>query len=110
MVGITRVLAVLGAVGLAAIAAWQLSVSDPLLPYAVSGLLLLGTGIVSGLRIGYESTKSFIDDAARMNRLILELNASLSELNAWLMRLVVSRQTEAGGSRRDVHGQPEAED
>jgi hypothetical protein len=95
-------LAALGTTSLAAFAVWQLSVTAPLLPDAANGLILFGIGIAAGLRLGYESARTFIEDAVRMNKVIVEMNTALTELNGWLMTLVVRQEARSGDSSRTV--------
>jgi len=72
---------------------WDLGRNDSAaVPPTVMGALLLGLGLLIGLRIGSESALTFVKDILRLNKFLAEQNNQLTELNHWH----VKRQVESG--------------
>ncbi len=61
------------------------------------GAILLGLGLLIGLRLGSDSASAFVKDLLRLNKFMAEQNNDLTELNHWHVRQKTSR----------LSGQPE---
>ena len=69
---------------------WELEQTESHLPRLVVGLLLVGIGGVAGLRIGNDSTNALVQDTIRLNKLVMEQNHELIELNMRYMKVGLS--------------------
>lgn len=68
---------------------WQTTVAaDPLLPRAISGLLLVIISVLAGLRIGADSAAAYTKDLQRHNKVLADQNQELQGANAMLLRQV----------------------
>lgn len=65
---------------------WQSSFEDPFLSSQLSGVLLLFVGLLAGLRIGTDSATRFTKDLTRLNKVVVEQNRELLELNQLFVR------------------------
>lgn len=66
---------------------WELEQAGPHLSRLVTGLLLVGISSLAGLRIGYDSANTLVQDTIRLNKVIMEQNQELIELNIRYMKL-----------------------
>jgi hypothetical protein len=73
---------------------WDLGRSNPVVPPFAMGALLLGLGLLIGLRLGSDSTAAFVKDLLRLNKFMAEQNNQLTELNHWHVRRQVSHMSE----------------
>ena len=69
---------------------WDLGRSDPAVTPIAMGVLLLGFGLLMGLRLGSDSASAFVKDLLRLNKFMAEQNNQLTELNHWHVRRHVS--------------------
>jgi hypothetical protein len=76
--------------GLLALLLWQVAAAQPLWPAAVSGLLLIIVGVLTGLRIGSDSAAAYMNDVHRLNKVLAEQNSELQEANAILLKQLSS--------------------
>jgi hypothetical protein len=71
-------IAVLVAVGIG-----DLGRADSAVSPTAMGALLLGLGLLVGLRLGSDSASRFVKDLLRLNKFLADQNNQLSELNHW---------------------------
>lgn len=90
----------------AAAALWQLRVVDPALPRWISGLMLVVSGLLAGLRIGAESAIRFAGDLIRLNKYLAEQNRDLVETNHELLKSILAQND----PQNDIDGQYPPED
>ena len=64
----------------------DLARSDPAVPPYAMGTILLGLGLLIGLRLGSDSASAFVKDLLRLNKFMAEQNNDLTELNHWHVR------------------------
>lgn len=76
----------------ALIAAWQLSVDQPWIPPLVCGVLLLVTGLISGLRISADSVHGYMSELQRKNRYLAELCTDLAQHNLTFLHCLLSEK------------------
>jgi|GEM_PF-4363439 len=67
----------------AAYGLWELGSSTPNLSPIAWGLILLGLGLLAGLRLGSDSATQFVRDLLRLNKFLADQNEELTELNHW---------------------------
>jgi len=70
----------------AACGLWELGSSAPNLPPIAWGIIFLGLGLLSGLRLGSDSATQFVRDLLRLNKFLANQNEELTELNHWHVR------------------------
>jgi hypothetical protein len=81
---------------LAAFGLWELGHSTPNLPPVAWGMILLGLGLLVGLRMGSDSATQFVRDLLRLNKYLANQNEELTELNHWHIKHSGSRKSAAG--------------
>ncbi len=59
------------------------------------GVILLGFGLLAGLRLGSDSATTFVKDLLRLNKFMAEQNNQLTELNHWHVRRQISHLSNA---------------
>lgn len=69
---------------------WELAQAERHLPSLITGLLLVGISIIAGLRIGTDSAKTLLQDTIRLNKVIMEQNRQLIDLNTRYMKSELS--------------------
>ena len=69
---------------------WELGLAEPHLPRLVTGLLLFGIGGLAGLRTGSDSANALVQDTIRLNKVVMEQNQELIELNMKYRKLAFS--------------------
>ena len=69
---------------------WELAQAESHLPGLVTGLLLVGISSLAGLRVGTDSANALVQDTIRLNKVIMEQNQELIELNMRYMKLGLS--------------------
>ena len=69
---------------------WELAQAEPHLPGLVTGLLLVGISGIAGLRVGTDSAKALLQDTIRLNKVIMEQNRQLVDLNTRYMKSELS--------------------
>ncbi len=74
---------------------WELSRSEPTVPPAAMGALLLGLGLLVGLRLGSDSATIFVKDLLRLNKFLAEQNDQLTELNREHVQQQISQLADA---------------
>jgi len=60
---------------------WDLSKSVPTISPAVTAVILLGLGLLVGIRVGSDSASAYVKDLLRLNKYLAEQNDQLAELN-----------------------------
>lgn len=70
---------------------WQIVTSTPLLPNAVSALLLVFVSVLVGIRIGVNGVTQYVRDVQRLNKVLAEQHHELEELNANLLRQLTTQ-------------------
>ena len=80
---------------------WDLTRSDPAVPPFAMGAILLGLGLLVGLRLGSDSATAFVKDLLRLNKLMAEQNNQLTELNHWHVRRQISHLSDASEESGD---------
>ena len=70
---------------------WDLGRSDSTVPSIAMGVLLLGLGLLVGLRLGSDSASAFVKDLLRLNKFLAEQNSQLTELNHWHVKHQISQ-------------------
>ena len=80
---------------------WELGQAEPHLPRLVTGLLLVGIGVVAGLRIGSDSANALIQDTIRVNKVVMEQNQELIELNMQHMKSEFSEPPETSEPQKN---------
>ena len=73
----------------------DLSRSDPAVPPYTMGAILLGLGLLIGLRLGSDSASAFVKDLLRLNKFMAEQINQLSELNHWHVRRQISHLSDS---------------
>ena len=68
----------------------ELGQAEPHVPRLVTGLLLVGIGGLAGLRRGSDSANTLVQDTIRLNKVVMEQNQELIELNMRYMKLEFS--------------------
>lgn len=80
---------------------WVFVTSDVLLLRVSMGLLLLGCGVIAGLRIGTQNATAYITDLQRVNKVLCGQQRELEEVNAILLKQV-STDTESVNPKESV--------
>ncbi|MEO2047433.1 MAG: hypothetical protein ABGX16_12780 [Pirellulales bacterium] len=75
---------------------WEMQQSSAHLPPSAWGMILLGLGLVCGLRIGSDSATTFVRDLLRLNKFLADQNEELTELNHWHVKYSNSRKSDTG--------------
>jgi glucan phosphoethanolaminetransferase (alkaline phosphatase superfamily) len=73
-----------------ALLVWQTAAAEPLLPRAVSALLLVVVSVLIGLRIGADSAAAYMVDLQRTNKFLAEQQRDLEEMNEMLLKQINS--------------------
>ena len=73
-------------------ALWQLPQDYPVLSPLGSGLILLATGVLVGMRIGSDSATRFVKDLYRMNKFLAEMNADLAHHNHEMLKSMLAQE------------------
>jgi len=79
-------------------AIWQLLQDVPMLSPLANGLILLATGVLSGLRIGTDSAIRYSKDLFRMNKFLAEMNSDLANQNHELLKSMLISEEEKNDS------------
>ena len=74
---------------------WELEQAEPHLPRLVTGLLLVGISGLAGLRIGTDYDTAFVRDAIHTNKILMEQNHELIDLNQRYMKSQSSKTLES---------------
>ena len=82
---------------LAAYGLWELGSSAPSLPPIAWGMILLGLGLLVGLRLGSDSATQFVRDLLRLNKFLADQNEDLTKLNHWHVKNYRSRKSDTSG-------------
>lgn len=77
---------------------WQLAADEPYLASWATGLVLLASGLVAGIRIGYDAASRFMLDVMRANRHLGDQHKELTELN----REILSRLSPTPSSQEET--------
>jgi hypothetical protein len=72
----------------------QLVVSTPLLPNAISAVLLVFVSLMAGMRIGINGAMAYVRDVQRLNKVLAEQHHELEVLNANLLQQVTVQAEE----------------
>jgi hypothetical protein len=73
---------VLGANMLLLAASWG---QPPALPPLAAVVLAILVNLTAGIRVGYESAHNYLEDASRLNRLLVDQNSELVQANRELL-------------------------
>jgi len=69
---------------------WELARAESHLPGLATGVVMVGISGLAGLRIGTDSAKTLLQDTIRLNKIIMEQNQQLIDLNTRYMKLALS--------------------
>ena len=83
------------AAALAAYGLWELGSSAPSQPPIAWGIILLGLGLLVGLRLGSDSATQFVRDLLRLNKFLADQNEDLTKLNHWHVKQFRSRASDS---------------
>lgn len=72
----------------------QLVGSAPVIPNAVSAVLLTILSLLAGMRIGIAGATDYIRDVQRLNNVLAEQHHNLEELNAKLLQQMTAQSVE----------------